>query len=505
MASDVFPAIPPLELVGLLSALQPRVLQPFAPEALQGCSTWISCGQLHQISSPVSEELYELTENLGLDARSEEADRPPKTLSTGIASVVRLNSDKAVDAHEEQPPSQDAQAVMPSSDAADTSESSVARKITSEDMDMLSSACNKLKTEFDVQLLVWVDGARLRLNADAEILKSQATIRKSVEEAFEFFATDGASAPEMISKAIEAGARKLAFVLQVDGDAGHLLTKANREAISAVIDAAHSITGVPKMQSPVAIFGSTRRATSSSPSRRHATSSPASSLKISSTRQDGALEPPALQRAMTATGGPQEVCERATKAKCDKCDGPHETDACPHFKKVREKHKDAWANYGKRRSSAQLGGNGGHFVLHGGRCVPQPGDGSCLFHSLCFGLNGLNGDRGYYAQQLRRELASFIERNPTLEIAGDTIEEWVNWDANCSVSGYARRMAVTGWGGGIEMAACSLLKKVNVHVYEKRWLGGYKRISCFDCVEPTSKTIHVVYQGGMHYDALVPP
>ena len=55
-------------------------------------------------------------------------------------------------------------------------------------------------------------------------------------------------------------------------------------------------------------------------------------------------------------------------------------------------------------------------------------------------------------------------RNPKLEISGDTIEEWVNWDANTSVSSYARRMAVTGWGGGIEMAVCSILKKVNVHV-----------------------------------------
>lgn len=29
------------------------------------------------------------------------------------------------------------------------------------------------------------------------------------------------------------------------------------------------------------------------------------------------------------------------------------------------------------------------------------------------------------------------------------------------------RMAVSGWGGGIEMAAFSRMKKVNVHVYER--------------------------------------
>ena len=41
-------------------------------------------------------------------------------------------------------------------------------------------------------------------------------------------------------------------------------------------------------------------------------------------------------------------------------------------------------------------------------------------------------------------------------------------------------MAVSGWGGGIEMAACSHLKRVNVHVYERSTYGTYKRISCFD-------------------------
>lgn len=112
-----------------------------------------------------------------------------------------------------------------------------------------------------------------------------------------------------------------------------------------------------------------------------------------------------------------------------------------------------------------------------------------------------------HVRQVRREIACFLIKNPSVEIAGDTIAEWVRWDANTSVDTYARRMAVRGWGGGIEMAACSLLKNVNVHVYEKAGRscqgGGYKRISCFQ--NPTARrTIHVLYQGGVHYDALVP-
>lgn len=63
-------------------------------------------------------------------------------------------------------------------------------------------------------------------------------------------------------------------------------------------------------------------------------------------------------------------------------------------------------------------------------------------------------------------------------------------------------MAVGGWGGGIEMAACSRLKQVNVHVYEQKGGNNFKRISCFNNPKAV-KTVHVLYQGRMHYDALV--
>lgn len=213
--------------------------------------------------------------------------------------------------------------------------------------------------------------------------------------------------------------------------------------------------------------------------------------------------------------------------KCDKCDGPHATDACPHFRKPREVHKDAWANYGLK-SPQTMGSAGGNFVLRNAQTVKQAGDGSCLYHSLCFGLKhagcdekgkggkggkssqgkaasggGPGGARGKEAAMaLRRELARFVKNNPHLKIAGDTLEEWVRWDANTSCSNYARRMAVGGWGGGIELAACSRLKKVNVHVYEQRKNSQFKRISCFNCPK-VKKTIHVLYRGRMHYDALL--
>ncbi len=66
------------------------------------------------------------------------------------------------------------------------------------------------------------------------------------------------------------------------------------------------------------------------------------------------------------------------------------------------------------------------------------------------------------------------------------------------------------------MAAFSRLKRVNVHVYERKrgggmfsrrgrgsGGGGFKRISCFD-YPGARQTVHVLYCGGVHYDALVP-
>lgn len=164
-------------------------------------------------------------------------------------------------------------------------------------------------------------------------------------------------------------------------------------------------------------------------------------------------------------------------------------------------------NYGRRGDPRSMGASGGNFILRGARVVRQPGDGSCLFHSLAHGLHGT-----CTAQGLRREIATFLQQNPSLKIAGDTLDDWVRWDSNSSISEYARRISVSGWGGGIEMAACSLLKQVNVHVYESErstsaYRGGggndFKRISCFDCPNVT-RVIHVLYQGGVHYDALVP-
>lgn len=85
----------------------------------------------------------------------------------------------------------------------------------------------------------------------------------------------------------------------------------------------------------------------------------------------------------------------ATGPICDKCDGKHETDNCPYYKKPRDNHPDA------QRGNKKLGGQsnlpGAH--IRSARVVRQPGDGSCLFHSMSYGLKD-----GSSASSLRREV-----------------------------------------------------------------------------------------------------
>merc|ERR1711874_416932 len=94
------------------------------------------------------------------------------------------------------------------------------------------------------------------------------------------------------------------------------------------------------------------------------------------------------------------------------------------------------------------------------------------------------------------------ERNPGLEIAGDPLKEWVHWDSQCDVGSYARLLAGGKWGGGIEIACCSHLKCVNIHVFEPLSRGGFKRIACFNYPSAT-RTINILYQGACHYEALL--
>eukprot|EP01062_Namystynia_karyoxenos_P010367 TRINITY_DN1367_c0_g2_i1.p1 TRINITY_DN1367_c0_g2~~TRINITY_DN1367_c0_g2_i1.p1 ORF type:complete len:369 (+),score=101.30 TRINITY_DN1367_c0_g2_i1:86-1108(+) len=204
--------------------------------------------------------------------------------------------------------------------------------------------------------------------------------------------------------------------------------------------------------------------------------------------------PPTLPRgACAAAPSPAPASSNSAAVLCcDKCDGKHETERCPYYKKPRENHPDAL-----RRKPPEMGRPCGNKVVPRARVIRQPGDGNCLYHSLSYGLGGPG------ASALRRDLADWVRQHPNEEIAETPIKDWVLWDSRLSPDQYARRMGISGWGGGIELAACSRAKRVNVHVWENDRLSrGYRRISCFDCPGGSARTINVIYQGGVHYDAI---
>jgi hypothetical protein len=177
---------------------------------------------------------------------------------------------------------------------------------------------------------------------------------------------------------------------------------------------------------------------------------------------------------------------------CDRCDGAHPTHACTFFRKEREQHPDALVRY-----NASMDASRDAVYRVSAQHMPMPGDGSCLFHSLNYGTPGK-----YTADMLRVEIAYFIGKNPSFEVSGSPLSDWIRWDSNMGVSDYVRRIAWNGaWGGGIEIAVYAHLFECEVHVYERDGYR-YKRISCFAQGSPKA-AVSVLYVGGTHYDALV--
>ena len=200
-----------------------------------------------------------------------------------------------------------------------------------------------------------------------------------------------------------------------------------------------------------------------------------------------------LMKALSKTSAPSQPPKKKG-GPCDKCDGLHHADDCPHFKgKARDKHKDAWDRHGNKGVVGSV--SSGPVVLRQARIVHQLGDGSCLFHSHSYGL------RNTSATQLRAEVADFIAGNPNAEVAGNPLKDWVLWDSGMDVKAYASTMRTGArWGGAVEIAICAQIKRVAVHIYE-RGGGGFARISTFGS-DDSGQIVNIHYAGRVHYDAL---
>jgi hypothetical protein len=217
---------------------------------------------------------------------------------------------------------------------------------------------------------------------------------------------------------------------------------------------------------------------------------------------------------------------------CDKCDGPHHEDVCPHFKgKSRENHRDATEKYNKKSKAVTARGHSDMVSLEKEESDPyeelkcndvqvigQPGDGSCLFHSLSCCLNWARGERknghvSYTAGKMRLDIENYIATHPMETIGGTAISDWILWDSQVSVNVYTERMRYgNSWGGAIEIAVCARLLGVVVQVYERKRSDKYTRISRFEaCVDGNDDMkdesgvhgiLNILYGGRCHYDAL---
>ena len=267
------------------------------------------------------------------------------------------------------------------------------------------------------------------------------------------------------------------------------------------------------------------------------------SPRTSGTRSSGTQVREELSGARSLLPAP-----RPAGPPCDRCDGPHPTASCPHFNGGRDDHDDAIAGLGK--------GGGKEApdvapVILSARVVPQPGDGSCLFHrcvkaedkerhthaedaahargrmhavhtALHYGRMRMVpymcvqcdsallrpfGSLSHFipgssAQQLRQVATAYIEKNPEAEVAGTALRKWVHWDSQTDPQTYAARLRAPGsWGGALEIAVLAELKHLTIHVYERQSASTYKRIATFGETEHPD-TADLLYRGRVHYDAL---
>ena len=170
--------------------------------------------------------------------------------------------------------------------------------------------------------------------------------------------------------------------------------------------------------------------------------------------------------------------------RCDRCDGDHATDACPHFQRARDQHPDAQPLEAALRPSSEE-----RPLRCRAKRVRQPGDGSCLFHSLCAAVvltyhATLRGGIKT-ASSLRSVLLQWlVAYAATTVYAGGVILHYIQQELAqpLSAAAYRARMKPsTAYGGAIEIIAFVFTQHYAVWVWVAAGAGVYRRISVFKC------------------------
>ena len=145
-------------------------------------------------------------------------------------------------------------------------------------------------------------------------------------------------------------------------------------------------------------------------------------------------------------------------------------------------------------------------LVSSGRLIKQPGDGSCIYHSLHYGLVVLClASPG--AATLRVLLAEWAAKQDGprgLRVSGKTLKTWLHWESGGteSLAQYAQRQAVSGWGGVVEIIGTAFTFQLTVEVWIPTGKAQYTRTAVF---EPDGTSLGVVTlcrTDGVHYDYL---
>ena len=182
---------------------------------------------------------------------------------------------------------------------------------------------------------------------------------------------------------------------------------------------------------------------------------------------------------------------------CDKCDGKHSSEACPHYRNGRLDHPDAktkTTTMGKLCKQAAEEDKQEDVFVSGAAEVAQDGDGWCLYNSMgCALLEE--------PAVVNEGIMLFIEDNSHIEFNGTALSVWLAGDSGLTPQAYARKHRRRGaWGGGIEMAVCAHVKQRKVRVWE-RCDGGHRLLASFGEGDDNT-AINLVYVFTMHFDFL---
>jgi hypothetical protein len=116
--------------------------------------------------------------------------------------------------------------------------------------------------------------------------------------------------------------------------------------------------------------------------RQHVITAKKSSKEIDNEGNDFTTTPSSQSFSGSPSLSSASSVPKNGKLCCDKCDGKHETIQCPYYKTKRGSHPDEQKNFYKKLGGvSNLPGQ----TLRSARVVRQPGDGSCLFHSMSHG------------------------------------------------------------------------------------------------------------------------